>query len=91
MRTVAITHTAQGLEATFCVLVQDTPDGYLNLREGPGMNFKVKAKLVPHHDILKANAKNKEWTRVTTGETGSQEVSGWVYSKYVDKFDCPKT
>ena len=49
---------------TFCVSVKETPTGFLNLREGPGMKFKVKAKL-NIGDYLEANAQNKEWTRVT--------------------------
>jgi len=66
---------------TFCVSVKETPTGFLNLREGPGMKFKVKAKL-NIGDYLEADAQNKEWTRVTD-KTGG--VSGWVYSRYIDK------
>jgi hypothetical protein len=86
---IATTHTAEQTE-TFCVSVQETPDGYLNLREGPGMKFKAKAKLV-FGDYLEADAKNKEWTHVTSVtrmEKGGRKVDGWVYSKYVQKFAC---
>ena len=34
-----------------CVEVQPTPDGFLNLRQGPGMDFKVIAKLLPYQRI----------------------------------------
>jgi hypothetical protein len=70
---------------TFCVSVKATPDGFLNLREGPGMKFRVKAKL-NIGDHLEANAPYKEWTRVFDKTNG---VSGWVYSRYIEKLsDC---
>jgi len=40
------TGTAQATE-DFCIVVTKTPDGFLALREGPGTQFKIIAKLKP--------------------------------------------
>jgi hypothetical protein len=77
------THSA--IKQASCVTVQPTPDGYLNLRDGPGMTFKVKAKLIIG-EHLEVDARTDEWTHTTNvaerrGDAG--KVSGWVYSKYV--------
>jgi hypothetical protein len=68
-----------------CFSVQPTSDGYLNLREGPGMGFKIKAKLnIGEH--LYVDAKTDEWahtTNVAERRSAAGLVHGWVYSKYV--------
>ena len=80
----------------FCVAVQPSSDGYLNLRAGPGMQFEAKFKLVPR-DTLKAVAisdeewndiVSPEWTYISSVirmENGDRKIDGWVYSKYVKK------
>jgi len=68
---------------TGCVTVGPTPDGFLNLRVGPGMMFTVKAKL-NMGDLLRIDAKNDEWTHVTgVVEDSWVKTDGWVYTKYV--------
>jgi hypothetical protein len=37
--------------ADFCVVVTKTPDGFLALREGPGTQFKMIAKLKPGYPL----------------------------------------
>jgi hypothetical protein len=80
------THSAKKHEAS-CVSVKPTPDGYLNLREGPGMGFKIKAKLtIGEHLVI--DAKTDEWTHTTNvaeRRSSAGMVSGWVYSKYVEE------
>src|SRR5262245_11645710 len=48
---------------SMCVVVQPTPDGYLNVRQGPGMNFEPIAKLVPGQRIL-VDVRTDEWTHL---------------------------
>jgi hypothetical protein len=69
-----------------CHLVGDTPDGFLNLRTGPGMRYKSKIKLVPS-DVVKIDAANGEWSHVSVPRLRAnyKSVSGWVYSKYIEK------
>ena len=80
-------YSAKKQEQESCVSVQPTPDGYLNLREGPGMRFKVKAKLnIGEHLVI--DAKTEEWahtTNVAERRSSAGKVSGWVYSKYVEE------
>lgn len=38
----------------WCAVVTKTPDGFLNLREGPGVQFRVRGKLRPG-DILQVD------------------------------------
>jgi hypothetical protein len=73
-------------DITFCLRVQPTPDGYLSLRQGPGMNFKVKAKLLPGQRIL-VDYQTDEWIHMRRVCDSAEQVSGWVYSKYVEKQD----
>src|SRR6516165_9960937 len=43
-----------------CAMVRDeVPAGYLNLREGPGMSFRVRAKLIPQREYFKPGAETK--------------------------------
>jgi hypothetical protein len=66
---------------SMCVRVQPTPDGYLNVRQLPGMNFKIVGKLIPGQSVS-IDVQTGEWTHVRGGcDKGASE--GWVYSKYV--------
>src|SRR5262249_32995335 len=83
------TKTLEPVEAEqspFCVRVEPTPDGFLNLREGPGMIYKPKAKLTIDSKLkIDANAKSGEWLHVYEDDGRS---IGWVYNKYTRKIDC---
>jgi hypothetical protein len=80
-----VTHHSAKKQEVSCVSVQPTPNGYLNLREGPRMGFKVRAKLnIGEH--LEVDAKTDEWTHTTNvaeRRSAAGKVNGWVYSKYV--------
>src|SRR5262249_28742074 len=67
---------------SMCVEVQPTPDGYLNVRQGPGMNFKPIAKLVPGQRIL-VDMQTDEWTHLRRICDEKEDLDGWVYNKYV--------
>jgi hypothetical protein len=80
--------TRKGFE-TLCFVVNNPPDGYLNLRKGPGMGFKVKAKL-NIYEHLQVNAKAGECTytyNVAERKSAAGQVSGWVYSKYLQEVE----
>jgi len=68
-----------------CASVSSPPDGFLNLRMGPGLAFKVKAKLNVG-DLIRVDARNDEWTHVTAvvEDNSWNKTDGWVYTKYVD-------
>lgn len=51
----------------------------LNLREGPGTNYKIVASLSKNQKLLLLEAKT-DWLKVRVVET---EKVGWVYYKYV--------
>jgi SH3 domain-containing protein len=83
------TYPAKKQKETSCVSVLPTPDGYLNLREGPGMEFKVKAKLTIG-EYLKIDASSGEWIHTINAverQSAAGIVSGWVYSKYVKEIE----
>src|SRR5262245_43411571 len=74
--------------ADFCVVVTKTPDGFLALREGPGTQFKMIAKLKPGFplDADTGGGGLPKWTRVWIAE----RHSAYVYSKYIKHRDCPE-
>ena len=88
------TGTAHATE-DFCAEVTQTPDGFLALREGPGTQFKMIAKLKPGFpldartgwsEIGKRTEKPKpQWMRVMI----ANRISAYVYSKYTKPRDCP--
>jgi hypothetical protein len=75
-----------------CVEVQPTPDGFLNLRQGPGMNFKVIAKLLSYQRIS-VDKRTDKWTHVRAGCGDDAADEGWVYNEYISDIktvgDCP--
>ena len=70
--------------ADFCIEVTKTPDGFVALRQGPGTQFKILAKLKPGFPLDALADYETKWTRV-------QIVVGkeaYVYTKYVKLRDC---
>jgi SH3-like domain-containing protein len=76
--------SAAGATTDFCIVVTKTPDGFLALREGPGTQFKMMAKLKPGYP-LDADAGDAKWTRVWIADGRY----AWVYTKYTRQIDCP--
>jgi hypothetical protein len=71
---------------TTCLKVQPTPDGYLNVRQGPGMKYLTISKLVPGQRIL-ADFQTDEWIHIKNicdASEGQFQSSGWVYKKYIE-------
>lgn len=71
---------------TTCLEVQPTPDGYLNVRQGPKMSFKIIGKLLPGQRI-KADYETDEWIHLSSRCDSGDNISGWVYKKYIEYND----
>jgi len=69
---------------TMCVEIKPTPDGFLNLRQGPGMKFKVTAKLLSGQRVM-VDYQTDEWIHVRSGCSIPVDPNGWVYRKYVSE------
>ena len=77
-------------KATCFMVKKDVPLGYLNLREGPGMEFKARDKLAPRQDQLAAMVQTKDgkWTRVIRENGDEVAMEGWVYQGFLDEVEC---
>jgi uncharacterized protein YgiM (DUF1202 family) len=65
--------------------VEDMPDGFLNLRAGPGMRYAVKAKLITGDEFTVVGDDGEEWVRVNVGRL---HIAGWVHVDYVKRISC---
>ena len=79
---VAALATSAHATADFCAVVLKTPDGFLALREGPGMRFKAKARL-RQGDVLFADTR----TCVIDHPDICDEKMEWTYVNYVPRLD----
>lgn len=61
------------------VEILETPTGFLNVREGPGTNFKKVGQIKPGeaYELLSTNAE-KTWYQIKISET----LSGWIINQY---------
>jgi len=64
----------------FCVVVRDTPDAFLALREGPGTRFSIKEKLRPGEFLLAD-------TRSCTDSNVCDETKQWTFINHVPRLD----
>lgn len=94
-----------GAEATVtaCATVLDTPDGFLNVRTGPGTEFPVRTRVFPG-DLLEVGSEtcqdlgngrtlcNDRWTRVISiirNDLGDERrTEGWVAERFVRWHPC---
>lgn len=59
----------------------------LNVREGPGKEFKVVASL-KYGDVIKVLDKTKYWTKIEYNDVENKvNIKGWVYTRYITSFD----
>jgi len=66
----------------FCAVVLKTPDGFLALREGPGTQFREKARL-RQGDVLFADTR----TCVIDHPDICDKTRKWTYVNYVPRLD----
>jgi uncharacterized protein YraI len=67
--------------ASFCAVVLLTPDGFLNLRAGPGATYPIVGKMVPGDQIS-----------VDTGSCRNKlcdETQKWQFVEWVERLDGP--
>lgn len=62
------------------VLIEDTPTGWLNVREGPGIEYPKITKVYPGGLLIFLEEKNN-WYKIKVDEV----TEGWVTSKYAVK------
>jgi hypothetical protein len=79
-----------------CAVVLKTSDGFLALRDGPGVGHRLLKKL-PRGEKLDMfepgdnaweSAKRNAWVKVIYGLDVHAGVTGWVSSRYIQTFDC---
>ena len=68
-----------------CVLVMDTPDGFLAVRKEPTVRSALVKKAIPG-DIIYTDTSGI-WTHVFSDDHG---WDGWVIAKYVEHVTCPE-
>lgn len=68
----------------------NVPDGFLNLRAGPGTKFKVNTKLLPGDELEITDVTNDDWKRVYVQRLMNKNDGGygWVRGKFIKKTEC---
>ena len=70
-------------------LVVDVPNGPLNLREGPGIEYRVTEKLRAGNVLPEISfAGGWAWVQISYAAK-SGPISGWVDTRYVHPYPCP--
>ena len=85
---------------TGCAVVLKTPDGFLNLRQGPGTRFQVVAKLNRGDFIYvgteqcyagRCTDERHSWTHVEGFPRLNKHGDvGWVNDAFIQWSDCPE-
>ena len=79
-----------------CAVVLKTSDGFLALRDGPGVKHRLLKKL-PRGEKLNMwepgdsaweSAKRDAWVKVVYDADIHGGTIGWVSSRYIQTFDC---
>jgi uncharacterized protein YraI len=79
-----VSASAHAANDPYDVVVLKTSDGFLALRDGPGTQYPMLSQL-HQEQVLVADAQYKGWTHIR--ETPKTEMTGWVFSKYVQFID----
>jgi len=70
----------------FCVTVRHTPDGFVALRDGPGVQFRMKARLKPGETLIADTAQCSK----VAGKTMCDETRQWTFINHVPRLDDGK-
>lgn len=62
------------------VLIQNTPTGWLNVREGPGTNYPIITKVYPGENYALLD-ESGEWVKIDL----DGKNNGWVFGRYIKK------
>ena len=74
-------------KASTKIQVLDTPNGFLNVRSGPGTNFSIIQKINSGQKFT-LTGEEKDWYKILldSSKTGLPNVqAGWVFSQYTKK------
>jgi len=68
---------------TKTIIIQETETGWLNIRSGPGVSFKIVSRALPEEEYEKLketiNEKGELWIKIKINNT----EEGWVFAEYV--------
>lgn len=64
--------------------VKQTDDGFLNLREGPGVQYKIIKRMYPG-DRVDAFESKGTWRKLEHGGGGDPLHRGWASSKFLEQ------
>ena len=68
------------IEVKEMIVIQDTPTGWLNAREGPDTNYDKVARVLPGESYTLLEENNK-WYKIKI----SEDIEGWITSQYATK------
>ena len=81
--------------ADWCAVVRWSPDGFTNLREGPGVAFRVLGKLRPG-DLIEVDTRRcykdtcpSGWVHVTFSPR-THLSDGWISERWIQQVGCPE-
>lgn len=69
--------------ASETLYVTQTEDGYLNLREGPGVQYKVLRRIYPGDRVESYESKGT-WRKVEHGGGVKPWLTGWVSARFLE-------
>ena len=69
--------------ASETLYVKKTEDGYLNLREGPGVQYRIIRRIYPG-DRVESYESNGTWRKVESGGGVEPWATGWVSAKFLE-------
>ena len=101
---LAIGTSAQATQS-YCAVVKPTPDGFVNLREGPGTRFPIIRHLRPYDSVLVDTGKCRagicdqsgRWQFIESvpridGQSDEEKqhfTQGWIRERYIKQITCP--
>jgi len=80
-----------------CAVVENVPDGFLAVRNGPAARYAEVGRLEPGAfvdvDACRAGACSSSWRQIEhidwkSDRDGRSPLKGWVNSKYLNRVDC---
>ncbi len=96
---LALLITAGHATQSFCAVSERTPDGFVNLRNGPGPHYKVVGQVLPPNVMLVGTeqcrddfglslcSEDRQWVFVEEVLGKRPLMKGWMNNKFVSV--CP--
>jgi hypothetical protein len=88
---------------TYCAVTERTSDGFVNIRRGPGADYKIVGKVLPSHFLWIGTEEcrddfgqmlcSKSWVFVESaqglGAVSPSTLKGWIKESLVRQVACP--